>query len=166
MSETSETTTRPETKVLMQVHFTDIKRHIITYLSKADQALVCAAWFTCPDILGALSKLGLCTLLLGEKPKSLHDIKEAKLNVYQYIFPVVESVFPTENTSRLHHKFIVLEREVADYGIQPYAVITGSYNFTRGAERNLENIVYIEDAEVARTYAKEFLRLIESSIKL
>jgi phosphatidylserine/phosphatidylglycerophosphate/cardiolipin synthase-like enzyme len=51
----------------------------------------------------------------------------------------------------LHHKVIIIDDRV---------VITGSYNFTGGAERsNDENMLVIEDAGLARAYREEFERL-------
>ncbi|MEN9933458.1 MAG: hypothetical protein RLZZ387_37 [Chloroflexota bacterium] len=51
----------------------------------------------------------------------------------------------------LHHKVIVIDGQV---------VITGSYNFTRGAEQtNDENLLVLEDAGLARLYLEEFARL-------
>lgn len=51
----------------------------------------------------------------------------------------------------MHHKVIIIDGRI---------VITGSFNFTRGADMsNDENVLVIESAEVAREYLREFARL-------
>ena len=51
----------------------------------------------------------------------------------------------------LHHKVIVIDERT---------VITGSYNFTNSAEKdNDENLVIVDDPNLARTYLEEFQRV-------
>ena len=51
----------------------------------------------------------------------------------------------------LHHKVIVIDERT---------VITGSYNFTSSAERdNDENLVIVDDPNLARAYLDEFQRV-------
>ena len=51
----------------------------------------------------------------------------------------------------LHHKVIIIDART---------VITGSYNFTNSAEKdNDENLVIVDDPELARTYLDEFERV-------
>ncbi len=55
----------------------------------------------------------------------------------------------------MHHKVIVIDSRI---------VITGSFNFSRGADSvNDENIVIIESEELARAYLDEFTRVRERS---
>jgi len=52
-------------------------------------------------------------------------------------------------TGLLHHKFLVVDREL---------VITGSYNWSDSADQsNFENVVVISCAEIAEAYACEFV---------
>jgi len=58
----------------------------------------------------------------------------------------------------MHHKFMVVD------GISIY---TGSYNWTRSAERyNAENLVVIEDPELASSFALQFESIWDSSSRL
>lgn len=67
----------------------------------------------------------------------------------------------------LHHKFIVLcnirvepSIKQADFVFQipePYAVWTGSFNFSYNATRSLENGLLISDAEIAQAFFDEYL---------
>lgn len=56
-------------------------------------------------------------------------------------------------SDHMHHKFAVFDGKI---------LITGSYNWTRGAaERNLENIAVCDDQRLVRPYRSEFERLWE-----
>ena len=53
--------------------------------------------------------------------------------------------------AHMHHKFVVIDDTI---------VITGSYNWTRQASnKNNENVVVFEDAEIAEKYTGEFNKL-------
>jgi phosphatidylserine/phosphatidylglycerophosphate/cardiolipin synthase-like enzyme len=55
------------------------------------------------------------------------------------------------NPRNMHHKVIIIDEEI---------VITGSYNFSKNASaHNDENLLIIEDAEIAKKYLAEFRRL-------
>ena len=71
----------------------------------------------------------------------------------EYIKMKVEgiSVKLDNNRYKMHHKVMIIDESI---------VVTGSYNFSRGANvRNDENVLIIEDAEIAGMYMKEFNRL-------
>ncbi len=62
---------------------------------------------------------------------------------------------------RMHNKFLVFAKtkEVANYSepsIFPYAVWTGSFNFTKNASLSLENALYITQKDVVEAYYKEY----------
>ena len=77
---------------------------------------------------------------------------------------------------RSHHKFVVFgkivrvaptpERAYAVTHVVPYAVWTGSYNFTKNAGSSFENAVYIDDLSVVRAYVKEFSQVFALSESL
>lgn len=51
----------------------------------------------------------------------------------------------------MHHKFAVIDEKI---------VLNGSYNWTRtAAERNYENLIFIENQQLAKTFSHEFDRL-------
>lgn len=56
------------------------------------------------------------------------------------------------SSPRMHHKFLLFCNERAN----PYAVWTGSFNFTWNASRSFENALYIEDKEIVTAYWKEW----------
>jgi hypothetical protein len=71
---------------------------------------------------------------------------------------------------RSHHKFIVLarHREVSDtyserIEVEPYAVWTGSFNFTANAGRSFENAVILRDEAAANAYYHEWTQVLALS---
>ncbi len=50
--------------------------------------------------------------------------------------------------------------------VRPYAVWTGSFNFTHNASRSFENAVYIEDEKIAQAYVDEYVQLLALSESL
>lgn len=59
------------------------------------------------------------------------------------------------NPYNMHHKVILIDGQI---------VIAGSYNFTRSAEeRNDENLVIIQDSDLAEEYLVEFTRIWETA---
>ena len=56
---------------------------------------------------------------------------------------------------RMHNKFLVF-CTCTDQGITPYAVWTGSYNFSYNSGNSLENAVYIRDEDIAKRYYDEW----------
>jgi len=63
-----------------------------------------------------------------------------------------------ESENHMHHKFMVADDQIT---------ITGSYNWTRSAERyNQENIVWVKDPMFAKPFNQEFEKLWEESSDL
>jgi len=59
----------------------------------------------------------------------------------------------------MHNKFIIAAR-LKDEKLTPYAVWTGSFNFSQIATTSLENAVIIESSKAARAYLAEWVRLL------
>jgi len=71
-------------------------------------------------------------------------------------------------SERMHHKFMVFCRYERQYVpsrfgnvnvLVPYAVWTGSFNFTDSAARSFENALYVTGYETANQYIQEFRQL-------
>lgn len=74
---------------------------------------------------------------------------------------------------RMHNKFLVFvkllpseeepdeDQDPEDVGgsIDPYAVWTGSFNFTKNAGHSLENAIYITDKNIVQAYHKEYQQI-------
>lgn len=65
---------------------------------------------------------------------------------------------------RMHHKFLVFCTETqmppGCPGFIPYAVWTGSFNFTRNATYSFENAIIIHDRTIADAYMKEYCHIL------
>jgi phosphatidylserine/phosphatidylglycerophosphate/cardiolipin synthase-like enzyme len=57
----------------------------------------------------------------------------------------------------MHHKFLV----GMDVRQNPIWVSTGSFNLTKSATSNIENMMIIENPELATSFLKEFQRLFQ-----
>lgn len=84
----------------------------------------------------------------------------------------VSNEVKNKNIPRMHNKFVVFcsekismidesfdERNIQFTKIsslEPYAVWTGSYNFTKNANNSLENAIYIEDNNIAEAFFNEW----------
>jgi hypothetical protein len=141
-------------------HFTQIEATLCRYFQEADEVIVCVAWLSSQPILDVLSTLDSKLLITWQRkltrgsfefdPALLKAMREAVSEIYMY---------PAEIT--MHNKFAILLRDG-----EPYAVVTGSYNYTIKAAENCENIVYIESPLVAQNYLDEFNRLRTSAFRL
>ncbi|GIW11859.1 MAG: phospholipase [Dehalococcoidia bacterium] len=92
-------------------------------------------------VAGAFERTG------SETPFSeFRQLQQAGAEVYQDGNPYI-----------MHHKVIVVDERV---------VMTGSYNFTDNANRqNDENLLIIEDRELARRFLEEFERVRETALR-
>lgn len=79
--------------------------------------------------------------------------------------------------SRMHNKFLLfaklVEQSIDINGkahardvVKPYAVWTGSFNFTHNATQSLENALVLTDKEIVSAYFKEFGQIAAISEKL
>lgn len=66
----------------------------------------------------------------------------------------------------LHHKFIVFANYDLNRAVKPYAVWTGSSNFTYNSQYNQESGLYIVNDELSAMYYNNFQCLWNKSISL
>ena len=89
----------------------------------------------------------------GVKVYGLLERSGAKSRFSEYIKMKLEGI-PVKldrNRYKMHHKVLIIDGKI---------LITGSYNFSRAANRvNDENIVIIDSESISREYLKEFYRL-------
>lgn len=66
---------------------------------------------------------------------------------------------------RMHNKFLVfakvlqLDDKYEQETIEPYAVWTGSFNFTKNATKSLENALYITDLAIVNAFFNEYSQI-------
>ena len=134
-------------------HFENISQEIAKRLNEATHEIVAAvAWFTDADLFNVLCKQagrGLRVRLAVQKDQI--NTGPGKLN-FQRLQDIGGEVFliPVGDIRGriMHHKFCVIDRET---------LIIGSYNWTKRAQDNEENIVVLTDGhEIAADYPKAF----------
>lgn len=143
-------------------YFTNIKQVILPLLNNATESvIVCMAWLTDPDLMSMLIKkleeglrVEICLLEHKSNRKSNNvyktKIKEledywADLQTFQKANGRLNIVPP--NLGFIHHKFAVIDNTIT---------ITGSYNWSKNAANNRENIVVIESSSIAKQFTSEF----------
>jgi hypothetical protein len=66
---------------------------------------------------------------------------------------------------RAHHKFVVFCRKIDENlseiggNFTPYAVWTGSFNFTKNAGRSLENAIVLKNKDIVTAYFNEYVQI-------
>jgi len=147
-----------EKKVMeYNAYFEDIHEHIMDVLKVATiEVTMAVAWFTDPEIYELLcnkAEEGKKVRLLliddnintGKNGLDFGRLKELGGEVH--FVPLAG-----HKSSLMHNKFVVIDRAT---------VLTGSYNWTKKARRNSENITVINsDLSFARQYLEEFENLL------
>jgi hypothetical protein len=140
-----------------QAYFDDIQLHILHELRKAASSIhIAAAWFTDPDLfeqlcLKAGSGVRVELLIANDSINRKSGIPYNTLQDYGGMFMMVGD--NKKNSTLMHNKFCVIDNET---------VITGSYNWSRKAQQNNENITVIsEHPELAQQFLEEFESLVE-----
>jgi hypothetical protein len=135
-----------------QVYFSDIQELIITEIRGAEKCIyVAVAWLTDKAILRELSqkaKSGVdVKLLMVHDDINIKSVKD-ELEILVENGGEVCLVGASTNGGIMHHKFCVLDEAT---------VITGSYNWSRKARSNDENIVIAKNAvDLCRDFTSEF----------
>jgi len=138
--------------MISKAYFNNIQKVILEKLDSAEQSIfVAVAWLTDPIIFQKICKKaeeGVKTellLVLDKINSEQTSFNHKDLELYGgkvYFIPA------DINGSIMHHKFCVIDSNT---------VITGSYNWSRKAQRNDENIVVSDDAaELAQQFTLEF----------
>ena len=144
----------------LKAHFSNIHKVIIHHLERAQTEIVAAiAWFTDRDIFEVLCKkarsgIKVSVALIGDEinqgPGGLNFQRLSNFGGQVVFLPPGSRDAPT-----MHHKFCVIDSAT---------VITGSYNWSRNARSNDENITVVTDAkDFAGSYLSTFDSLIARS---
>lgn len=135
----------------MESHFRDIEFQILKNIrSASNRLLIAVAWITNKKIIDQLiERRNLdIEIIVDESPfnranERLLELKKHGINI-TYIKDL------TKKSYIMHNKFCVIDNAI---------LITGSFNWTENARSNDENIVIIEDIQLARSYSQEFRRI-------
>jgi phosphatidylserine/phosphatidylglycerophosphate/cardiolipin synthase-like enzyme len=145
----------PGTASPAEVHFSPdegIRRHLLHAIRESRQQIDVAVYqFTSTDLADALTaakRRGVRVRVLTDQERAasggaaLRTLREQGVEVRRLGVP---------EQSLMHHKFAVFDGRL---------LATGSYNWTRTAERaNYENLVLIDDRDLVARFQREFQRL-------
>ena len=130
-----------------------IKRVLLELIRGAKESIEIAIYSFTDDDLG---EAVVEAYRRGVRVRVIMDTSQPKARGGEYR-RLIEAGIPVlvERLSGLmHHKFMVVDREV---------VVTGSYNWSAAADdRNFENAIVVRDPEVAGEFLREFERLWEA----
>jgi phosphatidylserine/phosphatidylglycerophosphate/cardiolipin synthase-like enzyme len=123
---------------------------ILAEIREADKTIDFLAFsFTSRDIAGAMSKRAK----EGVRVRGLFEKRNAGSTYSRddYLAHRGATIRLDTNQYTMHHKVIIIDGDT---------VITGSYNFSKAAEKsNDENVLIIHSPAIAKTYTAEFERL-------
>ena len=128
----------------------EVVEHLLPYLENAQSSIRFLAFSFTQDAMGEAirnrDKAGVDVMGVFEKTGSSSEYSELGK-----MYCAGMAVRRDENPSFLHHKVIVIDERI---------VITGSFNFSDNAnESNDENVLIIDDPDVASLYIQEFNRI-------
>ena len=140
-----------------QAYFDDIQLHILHELRKATSSIhIAVAWFTDPDIFEQLcqkagSGIRVGLIVVNDSINRKGGLRYERLRDLGGIFMMIGD--NKKNSTTMHNKFCVID------GV---TVITGSYNWSRKAKQNSENIAVISGhPELAQQFIEEFESILE-----
>lgn len=130
----------PVTSGPVTSYFGDIKKHLLQHIAASESVVGCVAWLTERSLRRALAEKGARIVVNNDRYNRPLGDREGLLEIIR--LPSAKS------KALMHNKFLVF----LDASGRPYAVWTGSFNFSGNASRSLENAVYIDDAAIAQAY--------------
>lgn len=138
-----------------QVYFDNIKTKIREELEKSRSSVYLAvAWLTDDQLYSDLVKLsskgiGIKIILNDDEINRLSGLNLSELYQNGGLVYFVDSL-----TNLMHNKFCIIDEKI---------VINGSFNWTRKASNNLENITIIRDEKVSQQFLEQFNKLIDNT---
>ena len=130
----------------MRVYFNPvvIVKALVREIRRTPQVFGCLAWCTHPDVLTAMEEVDTAIIM------TKHKSNRWKRNIRVKFIGKGRGY----KASLMHHKFLV---GVIDG--EPAWVACGSFNATKGAMNNLENMMIVKDRALANCYLEEYKRL-------
>ena len=148
-------------KLSVKAYFRDIHSVILDYIQKAEnEILIAVAWFTDLELFDALCKkaqqgLSIRLVLIDDEiNRGVGKLNFVRLQNLKAQITFLE----TQNFNRMHHKFCIIDQKI---------VITGSYNWTKQARNNEENITVIKDeVHIYDDYSAIFNQLVDPQVSI
>lgn len=133
---------------MIQTFFNNIETNIVRTIASAENRIyVAVAWFTNQVLFDAL--IDALRKNIEVKVVILNDLvnrNELGLDFGILIEKGADVKMALSNKGLMHHKFCIIDNKV----------ITGSYNWTYRGNINNENIVIIDEPDIANIYCEQF----------
>ncbi len=128
--------------------------------NRTSKVVGCVAWLSHPLILKQLAKKPCSIVVTRDKSNAKKHVREMyrKLKPADTDHPRAIKYLGARAgrvKTRMHHKFLV---GLSDSGT-PLWVLTGSFNMSSNAVKNLENLMYVNDTEMAGVYYGEWEKI-------
>ena len=129
----------------------DVMAKLVSYVQSAEVSVHFMAYaYTHPDLSTAMIKQAAA----GIQVEGVIEHRNAAQGVFSRLFCSGISVETDGNPYNMHHKVIIIDRQI---------VITGSFNFTKSADTiNDENVLVIHSPVVAALFEQEFQRIYDA----
>lgn len=162
----------------VQCYFKNIEAALVDLIRKEPAGILvgCVAWITSPPIIAAISRKAGAGLILDKFCSTdlvpFREIKGLPSHLCAAIYPDADpGLFDVSGlgmeairlvgftrsrrsvTPLMHNKFLVFCSLVKDKPV-PYAVWTGSTNFTINARSSFENAVFIRDTHLRGVFSR------------
>ena len=142
----------------MNNYFQDIEYHLIKHLSETkERILIAVAWFTNQNISNALIRLKDVNIdiivddnKVNRESRAIKDLQNSSISV-SFIKDLQKNYY------LMHNKFCVIDNKT---------VLTGSYNWSKNANTNDENLAFISDKDIATSYNMEFSKIKNKKYKI
>jgi hypothetical protein len=143
--------------MISQAYFENIQQVIIDKISNAKHSIyVAVAWLTDHEIFNKLcekAQNGVQIELMLMSDRINNDMTSIEHDKLKEFGGRVYFIPEDQNGSIMHHKFCIIDGAT---------VITGSYNWSKKAQLNDENIIVSEDASgLAQQFLQEFKSIIQ-----
>ncbi|GEM_PF-269892 len=150
-----------ENTAYTQAYFDDIQLHILHSIRKAHISIhIAVAWFTDAEIFDLLCQKAQAgvrveLIIVDDAINRKSPIQHEKLTELGGLFLMVGN--KKKSSAIMHNKFCVIDTNI---------VITGSYNWSKQAQENWENItITTGQSDLARQFLQEFNSIREHAAK-
>ena len=143
---------------MIQAYFNNIEAQIASFVSSANKRVyVAVAWFTNQVLFNCLQtalkrSVEVKVLLLND----ILNRSEFGLDFGMLESNGAEVCFAESAKGLMHNKFCIVDDKV----------ITGSYNWTYHANKNDENVIISDDAELVANYCEQFKSLFDAGKRI
>jgi hypothetical protein len=143
---------------MLSAIFNNIENSIVKYLLIATEEIkIAVPWFNNPEIfnvlVGRLNSIKIDLLIENDEIN-----KHGGLDYQDYIDKNGNLYFSNSSNRLMHNKYVIIDNKF---------VITGSYNWTVGAEyNNDENIIITDSPDIIKLYNISFSKLLGSASRV